>query len=345
MADVTMPQLGETVTEGTITKWFKQVGDEVKLDEPLFEVSTDKVDTEVPSPVAGMLTEIKAHEGDTVAGRRGDRRRRRRRRRPPAARGGAGRRRGAGGRGRRGDRRPAARPPADGRAGAAERSAAGLRPSPPPRPPPRRRVRRRPRPPPAAAAPSPAAGAVGGDSRLLSPVVRRLVNEHGLDPAQITGTGAGGRITREDVAQPHRAAGGPAAPAAAPAPRRRARAGRRSGGRRAGRPPLRRPRLRARAGAGRRRPAAAPRRRGPRPASATRRCRLSKIRKLTGDHMLMSLAVTPHAFSVVEVDYANVDARPQRGEGRVEGQPRASASRTCRSSAGPSSTPSPSSRT
>ncbi len=66
MADVTMPQLGETVTEGTITTWFKQVGDEVEADEPLFEVSTDKVDTEVPSPIAGVLTEIKANEGDVV---------------------------------------------------------------------------------------------------------------------------------------------------------------------------------------------------------------------------------------------------------------------------------------
>ena len=66
MADVTMPQLGETVTEGTITRWFKQVGDEVALDEILFEVSTDKVDTEVPSPIAGTLIEIFANEGDLV---------------------------------------------------------------------------------------------------------------------------------------------------------------------------------------------------------------------------------------------------------------------------------------
>src|SRR3954462_14815005 len=66
MADVTMPQLGETVTEGTITKWFKQVGDEVAEDEVLFEVSTDKVDSEVPSPVAGYLAEIRVPEGDTV---------------------------------------------------------------------------------------------------------------------------------------------------------------------------------------------------------------------------------------------------------------------------------------
>ncbi|MFQ5557526.1 MAG: biotin/lipoyl-containing protein, partial [Acidimicrobiales bacterium] len=66
MADVTMPQLGETVTEGTITRWFKQVGDTVAEDEPLFEVSTDKVDSEVPSPVSGVISEILAGEGDIV---------------------------------------------------------------------------------------------------------------------------------------------------------------------------------------------------------------------------------------------------------------------------------------
>ena len=59
MADVTLPQLGETVTEGTITRWFKKVGDSVSADEPLFEVSTDKVDTEVPSPITGTVTEIR----------------------------------------------------------------------------------------------------------------------------------------------------------------------------------------------------------------------------------------------------------------------------------------------
>src|SRR4051794_37749576 len=66
MADVTMPQLGETVTEGTITKWFKQVGEQIAEDEVLFEVSTDKVDSEVPSPVSGYVTEILVDEGDTV---------------------------------------------------------------------------------------------------------------------------------------------------------------------------------------------------------------------------------------------------------------------------------------
>src|SRR5204863_5052810 len=66
MADVTMPQLGETVTEGTITKWFKQVGDKVDPDEVLFEVSTDKVDSEVPSPAGGFIAEILVPEGETV---------------------------------------------------------------------------------------------------------------------------------------------------------------------------------------------------------------------------------------------------------------------------------------
>ena len=66
MPSVKMPQLGETVVEGTILRWLKAEGDTVARDEPLFEISTDKVDTEVPSPVAGVLTEIRAQEGDTV---------------------------------------------------------------------------------------------------------------------------------------------------------------------------------------------------------------------------------------------------------------------------------------
>src|SRR5882724_233975 len=64
--EVVMPQMGESIAEGTITKWFKKVGDRVERDEPLFEISTDKVDAEIPSPAAGVLTEIKFKEGDTV---------------------------------------------------------------------------------------------------------------------------------------------------------------------------------------------------------------------------------------------------------------------------------------
>src|SRR6201996_6071204 len=64
--DVIMPQMGESITEGTITKWLKKPGDTIEKDEPLFEISTDKVDAEIPSPVAGILSEIKVPEGDTV---------------------------------------------------------------------------------------------------------------------------------------------------------------------------------------------------------------------------------------------------------------------------------------
>src|SRR4029077_4864743 len=64
--EVVMPQMGESIAEGTITKWFKKVGERVERDEPLFEISTDKVDAEIPSPAAGVLTEIKFNEGDTV---------------------------------------------------------------------------------------------------------------------------------------------------------------------------------------------------------------------------------------------------------------------------------------
>jgi pyruvate dehydrogenase E2 component (dihydrolipoamide acetyltransferase) len=66
LADIVMPQLGETVTEGTITKWLVKVGDKVEIDQPLFEVSTDKVDSEVPSTASGVVTELIAAEGDTV---------------------------------------------------------------------------------------------------------------------------------------------------------------------------------------------------------------------------------------------------------------------------------------
>ena len=324
MADVTLPQLGETVTEGTITQWFKQVGDTVAADEPLFEVSTDKVDTEVPSPVAGVLTEIRVPEGDTVdvgtviavVGDGDARRAAAADARPPPT------------------RRPGgpARPRRRRRAGASRAGA-----EPPPRPSPRpprqpapprrartgRRARRR-RPLPR----RPRRGG-GGDNRLLSPVVRRLVNEHGLDPDAITGTGPGGRITRDDVLDHidahrrharRRRAGRPPRPPAA---------GRRR------RPPCRDPPRRAgRRRTGARRTAAPTRRRR---ASATRSVPLSKIRTLTGDHMVMSKATSPHAFSVVEVDFANVDVVRNDGEGEWKAT-EGSASRTCRSSAGRSST-------
>ena len=277
MADVTLPQLGETVTEGTITQWFKSVGDTVAADEPLFEVSTDKVDTEVPSPVSGVLTEIRVPEGDTVdvgtviavvgdsdaasAGTPAE---------PPSA--------------------PAAAPDPEP-AAAPEPTAAPPAPAPASPPPPAAAT-----PPPPPPAPAPAeASAAASDNRLLSPVVRRLVNEHGLDADSITGTGPGGRITRDDVLDHIDATGAapqastpaaPASPAPAPVPTAPAAAP-------------------APAAAGpARTPMAAPiATAGERDTSVP----LSKIRTLTGNHMVMSKATSPHAFSVVEVDFANVD--------------------------------------
>ena len=299
MADVTLPQLGETVTEGTITQWFKQVGDEVAEDEPLFEVSTDKVDTEVPSPVSGTLTEIRAEEGETVevgtviavVGDAGD---------APAG----------------GDEPAEEEAPAAEEQPAPEPEPAAEEPEPQPEPEPE------PQPEPAAEeqpepSPQPAAEsqpASSGDSRLLSPVVRRLVNEHGLDPSQIEGSGPGGRITRDDVLDHIDATGATRqdpggeeptdAPAAEPAASQPDPAPERSETSQPAPAQPSQPAAQAPAP-----PASAPR------VSAGERdsaVRLSKIRRLTGDHLVMSKSVSPHAFSVVEVDFANVDVT--RGE-------------------------------
>jgi pyruvate dehydrogenase E2 component (dihydrolipoyllysine-residue acetyltransferase) len=275
MADVTMPQLGETVTEGTITKWFKQIGDEVKADEPLFEVSTDKVDTEVPSPIAGTLVEIKINEGEVVEVGA-----------VIAVVGDAG-----------AAAAPAPAAPAEPEpAAAAEPEPAPAEPAEPP-PPPQPGPQEAPEttePPPAPQASEPS---TNGANRLLSPVVRRLVTEHGLRPEDIRGTGPGGRITRDDVVN-HIEHG----PAAAPAPA--AAAGPPSAPVSAA-PAAPAPAAAPAAPAAPRAPAAtAP---AARPGQRDESVKLSKIRTLTGDHMLMSLATSPHAFSVAEVDYANVD--------------------------------------
>jgi len=300
MADVTLPQLGETVTEGTITQWFKQVGDNVAADEPLFEVSTDKVDTEVPSPVSGTLTEIRVQEGDTVdvgtvIAVVGD------------ADGAA-------------PEAPAATPEAEPEPEPAPEPEPEPAPEPEPEPAaeaepaPAQAAAPPPPPPPAAPAASPQT-AQAGDNRLLSPVVRRLVNEHGLEPDSIAGSGPGGRITRDDVLdhidatganrQDPAAAGAPAAAAPAPAASQQPAQSAPAPAQPAPAPAQSTPAPAQSAPAGR--PAApAP---APSVAAGERDTTvpLSKIRRLTGDHMVMSKATSPHAFSVVEVDFANVD--------------------------------------
>jgi pyruvate dehydrogenase E2 component (dihydrolipoamide acetyltransferase) len=188
--DVVLPQLGESVTEGTITRWFKQVGESVVEDEALFEVSTDKVDSEVPSIVAGVVTEILVPEGETVdVG-------------TVIARVGSA--------GAAAHAAPAAAPVPEATA-----LTQALTPPPPPAP--------------AHAATEPPVAQADLAGFVLSPVVRRLITERNLDPATIVGTGVGGRITRKDVEAVARigtpagngtpAPSAPAAPApAAPAP-------------------------------------------------------------------------------------------------------------------------------
>ena len=201
MADIEMPQLGETVTEGTITQWFKKVGDSVAEDEPLFEVSTDKVDSEVPSPVSGVVQEILVEEGETVdVGTKlavvGDGTAR-----PPTV-----------------ARRPAAEAEASRAAEAAEpdaRSRAGSRrPNPQPAAEPRRP--RAPSPsaePEPAPAPAPAATTPTAGQRAARPSCSRrscAVSSPRTTSTvdQIAGTGAGGRITRNDVQQLIESGGG-----------------------------------------------------------------------------------------------------------------------------------------
>ena len=249
MAEITLPQLGETVTEGTITKWFKKVGDTVALDEPLFEVSTDKVDTEVPSPISGVLTEIRVAEGDTVP---------------------VGTVIAVVGDASAAASTPAVAPSTLTSSNVSEAPPASAAPAPSPAP------AAAPAPAPASA-PTPAPAATSdGSSTVLSPVVRKLIAENNLNAASITGTGPGGRITRDDVlAAISRGGATTAAPAPAVAPT-----------------------------------ASAPQRAAAPKAVAGARdevVALSKIRQATGAHMVASKAISPHVLSVVEVDYANVD--------------------------------------
>src|SRR5579871_1790318 len=165
--DVIMPQMGESIFEGTITKWLKKAGDKIERDEPLFEISTDKVDAEIPSPAAGVLKEIKVKEGQTVPIQT-----------VVALIDSAGAAAAA----------PAAEAPKPAAAPAAPVKPAAA---------------------PAQSAPT----AAEGDKVRSSPLSRKIAREHGVDIAQVQGTGAGGRVTKNDVMS---AAEGGAASAPAP---------------------------------------------------------------------------------------------------------------------------------
>jgi 2-oxoglutarate dehydrogenase E2 component (dihydrolipoamide succinyltransferase) len=195
VVEVVMPQMGVSVSEGTITKWLKQVGDTIEADESLLEISTDKVDTEVPSPGSGVVQEIFVQEGETVnvgtklatiA--------------PEGAEVSA----------------PAPAEPAPEPA-TAEAAAEADAPSPAETPAPTKQPD-----------PEPAhAGNGDAGKTFVSPVVAKIASEHGVDPGQVEGTGRGGRVTKKDIlgfiesgettSAPAPAASAPAAPAPAPA--------------------------------------------------------------------------------------------------------------------------------
>ena len=197
--EVVMPQMGVSVSEGTVTRWLKQVGEEIALDEPLLEISTDKVDTEVPSPGEGVVAEIRVQEGETVevgtvlaviapAGAVPE----------PAA--------------------PEAAPPA-----AAEEAPAVEAPvaaAETPSAPAEEAAAPAAAPAPPSAAPEPDPVAAGNGRTFISPVVARIAAEHNVDPGAIAGTGQGGRVTKKDILAyiESGAAAAPPAPAEAPAP-------------------------------------------------------------------------------------------------------------------------------
>ncbi|MBV9923608.1 MAG: 2-oxoglutarate dehydrogenase, E2 component, dihydrolipoamide succinyltransferase [Acidobacteria bacterium] len=287
--EVVMPQMGESIAEGTITRWLKKVGEQVERDEPLFEISTDKVDAEIPSPAAGTLTEVLFKEGDTVevnkvvayigaAGEAGE---------APAA-------------------APQAEPPKQeaAAASAAPASQAAVSAPAPPQPPPAPSTPQPPAPqqraetPPQPAPPAPPSGGVSPAQESerpsaehtaeelrrtrSSPLVRKIAAEHNIDISRLEGTGASGRVTKNDILSyiesgaalsPAQAAAQPqaeAAPATARAPQ----------------PP----------------PPPAP----ARPGEGDRVEPMSVMRKKIAEHMTMSQRTSAHVATVYEIDMTRV---------------------------------------
>jgi pyruvate dehydrogenase E2 component (dihydrolipoamide acetyltransferase) len=202
--EVVMPQMGVSVSEGTITKWLKQEGEEIQADEPLLEISTDKVDTEVPSPASGLVTQILVQEGETVeVGTK------------LAVIGGE-----AGGAQAEAPQEAPPPEPATQEAAAEAAASSGVE-SPAPAP-----EQAPPAEPAQAPAPEPAAAQAGNGQQadgksFVSPVVARIASEHGIDPTQVPGTGRGGRVTKKDIlkfVESGAPAEAPAPEAAAPAP-------------------------------------------------------------------------------------------------------------------------------
>ena len=240
--DIVMPQMGESIVEGTITKWLKKPGDKVQRDEPLFEISTDKVDAEIPAPASGVLREIKVTEGTTV-----------------------------------GVNTVVGTIAIDGEAA---KPAAPTKVTPAPAAPPKEEKKAAAAPPPPAA-PAPAVHEEEEEEARSSPLVRKIAREHGVSLSQVTGTGLGGRITKQDIMQfiekgsnvgtdafvrpAERSEAPPAPAAAAPAPR-----------------------------------PAAP---APYPGDLVP---MSNMRKLIAKHMIESRRTSAHVHCMYEVDFTRI---------------------------------------
>ncbi|RBY88850.1 2-oxoglutarate dehydrogenase, E2 component, dihydrolipoamide succinyltransferase [Blastococcus sp. TBT05-19] len=287
---VTMPALGESVTEGTVTRWLKAVGDEITADEPLLEVSTDKVDTEIPAPVSGTLLEITVNEDETVdvgaqlavigSGSSGGgsapapqqeapkqeapKQEAPAEEKPQAAP----------------EAKPAAPAPATSQPGG-DYGASGAQPATSPTSEPAPQV--------APQAPTPGSSAPSGDGggQYVTPLVRRLAADHGVDLASVSGTGVGGRIRKQDVLAAAEKASAPAAPAASA-------------------------------------PAASGGARTPSPAATPdtsvrgRTEKLSRLRAVIARRMVESLQVSAQLTTVVEADVTRIARLRQKAKGDFE---------------------------
>jgi 2-oxoglutarate dehydrogenase E2 component (dihydrolipoamide succinyltransferase) len=275
--DVLMPQMGESIAEGTIVKWLKKVGDPVGRDEPLLEISTDKVDAEIPSPAAGVLTEIVAKEGEVIAVN------------AVIARIGAA--------GEAAASAPAppvsvSAPPVSAPAPSAPAPPAPVPPPPPAPAPPPSAAPTAPLPPPPPVAPPPAPPVVAEDGVRSSPLVRNIAREHGVNLADVPGTGLGGRVTKDDILnfiEQRKAPAARPAPAPAPAP-----------------PP----------------PPPAPAPLAPVPAyAAGERITIepmSLMRRKIAEHMVMSRRTSAHVTTFFEVDFTNIARLRERARKSFE---------------------------
>jgi pyruvate dehydrogenase E2 component (dihydrolipoamide acetyltransferase) len=268
--DVIMPQMGESIFEGTITKWLKKAGDKIERDEPLFEISTDKVDAEIPSPSAGVLKEIKVTEGQTVP-----------------------------------IQTIVAVIDADG-AGAVSAAPAKAEAA---KPAPAAPVAAKPSAPASApvAAPSAAPVSASGDRVRSSPLVRKIARENNIDVAQVPGTGAGGRVSKQDILGAVESGTGTGARPVAAAP-----------------PP---------AHSASSRPSAPPPPTGGAAASAVLENAvprekmyfghyevqpMSVMRQRIAEHMVLSKHVSPHVYSVDEADVTGIATLRAKMKGKFE---------------------------